>query len=421
MDDSAWYKNRKYLHFDCPIGIDKASKIVKNPAKVACHSFLPLLSYKIEAKKIYKENGSIKTKVKTRPIAFASHVDSHIYSYYCKLLSNLYEDRIRGSSIDSCVLAFRALGKNNIHFARDAFNVIRSRGACSAIGLDISGFFDNIDHEILKQCWLDLLEVKNLPPDHYAVFKAITKYSTVSRDDLYKLLGISVHNPPKSKRRICSISDFRNTVRQAGLVVPNKLSIGIPQGSPISAFLSNLYMYKFDKVISAAVQELGGVYFRYCDDMLVVIGTEWRDKVAGFIRDEIKNLKIDINPKKTEIRNFHLSNGRLVSDKPLQYLGFLFNGSQILVRSSSLARYSERMRRGVNLAKKVKIKRNRLRIAKGYSALPVFKRKIYENYSHLGKRNFVRYGLRAAEIMNSSDIRKQLKPLWKRLVDQIEG
>lgn len=49
-----------------------------------------------------------------------------------------------------CVLAFRSLGKNNIHFANDAFKEIQRRESCEAIGLDIKGFFDNLDHALVK-------------------------------------------------------------------------------------------------------------------------------------------------------------------------------------------------------------------------------------------------------------------------------
>jgi len=77
------------------------------------------------------------------------------------------------------------------------------------------------------------------------------------------------------------------------------------------------------------------------------------------------------------------------------------------------------MRRGIRLAKKTKIKRNRIKIFLGKLPKKLYKRKIYERYSHLGNRNFIRYGLKAAKIMNSTAIKKQLKPLWSRLQEEI--
>ena len=49
----------------------------------------------------------------------------------------------------------------------------------------------------------------------------------------------------------------------------------------------------------------------------------------------------------------------------------------------------------------------------------LYKRKLHSLYSYRGKRNFLSYGYRAAKIMNSKSIKKQLKPLWQRFQDEI--
>jgi len=420
MDVPGWYKSRGYLHFDTPVGIKKAFKIVTNPKSVSEHSFYPFLSYQINSKKIFKEDGVIKYKEKKRPIAFASHVDSHIYAYYCEKLSDLYEKEIQGFNLNEAVLAFRKLGKSNIDFAHQAFMDIKSLGECSAIGFDVSGFFDNLDHDLLKKMWCRLCGFNRLPKDHFSVYKSITRFSQVNRNKLYQELGLPLNSVPKELKRICSPSEFRTIVRGGGLITTNNEPKGIPQGSPISAFLSNLYMLDFDQKVSAAVEEQGGIYYRYCDDMLFIVPTQWRDSIAGMVRTEIHKLKIDINPKKTEIRDFKFIDGKLNSEKPLQYLGFLFDGKQITIRSSALARYSERMRRGVRLAKKTKIKKNRIKINNGKPASKLYTKKLYKTYSHLGRRNFIRYGHRAADTMGSKSIRRQLKPLWRRLNEEIK-
>ena len=140
------------------------------------------------------------------------------------------------------VLAFRSLEKSNIEFAKDAFDKIQNLGECSAVALDLSGFFDNLDHQILKDRWCKIIGSETLPADHYAVFKSITKYSQVNKDKLYTLLNISHNNPKYSRKKICTSVEFRNIVRKNNLIVTNKTSKGVPQGSPISALLSNIYM-----------------------------------------------------------------------------------------------------------------------------------------------------------------------------------
>jgi len=418
----AWYRPRYYLHFDPSVGFRRAQKIVTSPKKVAEHSFYPLIAYHVTSKKLKHESKTkqliIKTKI--RPIAYAAHLDSHIYSYYAWKLSAIYEDALNIKGISECVLAFRSLGKSNVDFAASAFDEIRKRGNCSVVALDISGFFDNLDHGILKRSWASLLNEKRLPADHFAVYKSLTKFSTVDKGRLYQTLGISPNNPKNGRVRVCEPEKFRELVRNSGLVEKNKNNYGIPQGSPISALLSNIYMINFDIAMHDAVKDVGGKYFRYCDDMLFILPKLSKNKIAGIARENIKKLLIDINTDKTEIRDFIKKAGVIRSDKPLQYLGFTYDGQNILLRSASLARYSEKMKRGVSLAKSTMRKRNKLKISRGEMPKKLFRREIYKRYSHLGSRNFVRYGMRSAEIMNSVAIKRQLKPLWNRLITEIE-
>lgn len=417
-----WFRSRRYLHFDSPIGSKSASRLVTNPDKVASHSFYPLISYHVTSTKLKRDaaTGSLDPKVKIRPISYASHLDSHIYSYYAWKLSELYEKTLVHKGISECVLAFRSLEKSNINFAFDAFDEIRKRKNCGVVALDISGFFDNLDHELLKNSWSSLIEEDKLPKDHFAVFKSLTRYSKVDKEKLYSELNISPNNPKKDRYRICDPKVFRDTVRSGGLIEKHLLAKGIPQGTPISALLSNIYMIEFDVWASQEVRKVGGKYLRYCDDMLFILPRANKNSFAGTVKKRIKDFRVDINVDKTEIRDFRLIDGVITADKPLQYLGFTFDGQRILLRSAALARFSEKMKGGVKLAKATMRKRNKLKLGRGENSKILFRRKVYEQYSHLGKRNFIRYGFRSAEIMKSKAIKRQLKPLWDRLIKEIE-
>ncbi|MGF1867556.1 reverse transcriptase/maturase family protein [Enterovibrio norvegicus] len=417
----SWYRRRGYLHFDTPVGYKKAITVVSNPDNVAKHAFFPLINYSVQSKKIAKDKNtsSISVAIKNRPIAYSSHMDSHIYAYYATVLSNLYEKKLVDSGLDKSILAFRGLGKSNIDFAFDAFERIKVQGECCAVALDFSKFFDTLDHGLLKQSWASLLEEPNLPADHFNVFKSLTKFSTVNKEALYKIFNISHNNPKNGRDRVCTAQEFRDVVRKNKLISPNKNSYGIPQGSPISALLSNIYMFDFDVEMKRYMNIHGGEYFRYCDDMLFIAPVELRDKVAGFAQKNVNQLKVHINPSKTELRTFRYTQGELKADKSLQYLGFMFDGENIYIRSSSLARYSEKMKRGIRLAKKTRDKYNSVRIGKGISEKELFKRKLYSRYTHLGGRNFITYGLRAANKMNSKTIKRQLKPLWRRFHEEM--
>ena len=74
------------------------------------HGFREIKSEKIQQN---SEDGKIGIKVKSRPVSYASHIDSHIYAYYASILDTNYEEHIVNRGIDSNVTAFRKLGKSN--------------------------------------------------------------------------------------------------------------------------------------------------------------------------------------------------------------------------------------------------------------------------------------------------------------------
>lgn len=422
MSEDSWYKPRTYLHFDKPIGLKRARSLVSDPSRVAAHPFLPFISFVIKTQKLVREDSDkgFKRKIKKRPIAYASHADAQIYSYYAHLLSLSYEEFIKVNGLDDAVLAFRALGKSNINFALTAFNSIVESAPCAAVALDVSGFFENLDHAVLKRCWARVIGKSKLPDDHYAVFKSLTKYSIVTRDSAYKEFSISVHNPRSAGDRICSAVEFRARIKGNSLISSNATSRGIPQGSPISAILSNIYLMDFDVFAQQCVRSEGGTYFRYCDDILLIVPTHTRNEIVRKIVTRLTELKLAINEQKTEVRSFEFEDGVLTSNKPLQYLGFTFDGQRILIRSAALARYSQNMKRAVRLATRTMTRWNRIRAERGQPPRPIYRKAIYMKYSHLGKQNFLRYGYKAAKIMSSPAIRGQLKALWPRLLQEID-
>lgn len=406
-----WFKNRNYIHFDPQIGVKKARRLVEEPISVANHSFYPFLHHQIVSKKLQRKgNGKFELTHKKRPILYAAHSDSQIYSYYAQLLSDEYEKVLKARDLSDCVLAFRSLGKSNIEFAHDAFMNIKKKGRCVAVALDASNFFDTLDHEYMKHAWCDLFNETSLPPDHYAVYKSLTKFAVCDRKQIYKKFDISPNNPWHERIRICDAKSFRQTVRGNGLIKINRNSCGIPQGSPISALLSNIYMLEFDSQMQALAKSCGGSYRRYCDDMLFIVNRGFETKIQSTVEFMLQDIKVSINVKKTEIRKFWRYGGIQKADKPLQYLGFTYDGQRILLRSAALAKFSGRMTKAIRLVSQT------IESAKSSGKIvKLKKKKLYERYSHLGHKNFIRYGLKAANTMQSKAIKRQLKPLWNKL------
>lgn len=73
----------------------------------------------------------------------------------------------------------------------------------------------------------------------------------------------------------------------------------------------------------------------------------------------------------------------------------------------------------MRLAKKTEISVNKQRVKKGMSKQPLYKQKFYSKHSYLVKRNYITYGQRAAEILGSDAIRKQMWPWYGRLQEEI--
>ena len=127
-------------HFDAPISRIQAERLVSDPANISRHPFLPFLQRNQNWTKFAKRGTNPdEVKKKERPIRYASKRDSYIFSHFRNLLSPLYEAELFREGLQECVLAYRRIpnkdgrgGKCNIHFAREAFETIRSLGVCRA-------------------------------------------------------------------------------------------------------------------------------------------------------------------------------------------------------------------------------------------------------------------------------------------------
>jgi Reverse transcriptase (RNA-dependent DNA polymerase) len=370
-------KLKRYPHFDSDITAAEAEVLAQNPETVASHSFYPFIRY-IERWNKWAEKG-LKGKSKERPIRYAARRDSYILSYYRYLLSARYEPILKNFDLGDVVLAYRRItddqsgrGKCNIHFARDAFQKIISLGHCSVVALDISSYFESLDHTLLKAKWEMLLGVNRLPDDHYHVYRSITKYAFVDKMDVYERLGFYGDKiDPKSGRtnkgflksftdiprpQICSPAEFREKIAGGGsqksIIQSHDKAFGIPQGSPISDLLANLYLLDFDKEMSAEARRLGGQYSRYSDDILIIIPGTGSDGEAAmkFAQNYITKYgkQIKIKDEKSYIYEFSpdsdggLNFSRVLGNEGqgkngLEYLGFRFDGKKIYIKDSTLS------------------------------------------------------------------------------------
>jgi hypothetical protein len=498
-----WFKIKRYPHIGLPLNDSERyiwiQKYVTNPDKIAKHSFLPFIHKTSRVKKFRKKynplDGQIIKKYindkkifrhpdeKKRELFYASHLDSLIFSYYSMELSKKYENKITENNLNDVVNAYRSIPKNpekkdapnkcNIDFANDVFTYILDykEDNFSVIAFDISSFFDNLDHKILRNIWAEMLETDKLSKDHFNVYKNITRFSHVDIVDIFDTFKTKIYTrkknidgeylPIKQKKidninylrsqnaiAFCTEKDFFKVKNK--LLQPSKTrklkngeiiyrNLGIPQGSPISSVLANIYLFHFDKIINDFMNKNNGIYRRYSDDMVIVCPLEIKEKISNIIYKEIKKFKLEIQPIKTQIFEFKRINNKLICGQEFEnivnwnknfiYLGFEFNGENVFLKSASLSNYYRKMKRTIRRAKH--FSKNTFSKNKGI----IFKRRILKKFTYKGAKrirkylwddkekkflktnsynwgNFLSYAYKASDIMIKNKIKQQTKRHW---------
>lgn len=487
-----FYKHtKKYTHFDYPLNVcDKkrlfpeAKKLIsflEDRERIAKHAFFPFIGYdilerrisKIDKTKKYAEQSSI---IKKRPIRYASHVDSLIYSYYAAILYEKYEDKVKKLGIGDVVIAYRKSiymqrCSDNISSAYEVFNEIKNRNCnCVALAFDIKSFYDNIDHKNLKKEWANLLGFEDsfLPEDHFNIYKSLTNYSFVdvrllaiyilceaanpvekgcvdcmfvNRRLLPKVLFKNREDFRKFKKwykkyknvwagkedTICGLSKYAFEINPGLLDKENPF--GIPQGSSLSSLLANIYMLPFDKKMNDFCKSNGAMYRRYSDDILIICDVDKKEQITKFVMEAIsergKHLYIHpiIEGEKSKSRCYDFTSEQILKD-PLQYLGFTFDGKNVRIRGSSYARYLRKSKRGIKSMRLATQRKILKLLESGYdiNLFPekLYRKTLYKTYTHLGSRNFWAYTRRAFKTMESAPLKKQLRNHFNRVKDLID-
>lgn len=432
-------KPKSLLHFDYVLGPKEAFKLVSNPTNVEKHWFLPMLGFDLSVRRTVLQKNKLgkvvrKRKNKDRPIRYASNRDAYIYTYYSYMLNEKYEEYLSDKSFCNSPIAYRSLAKNNIDFAHTVFNKIREIEECTVVCMDLTSFFDTLDHKLLYQNVLKVLGQAKFRPDQEKVLNSLTKYSYFDKDTVIKELGWTLQEFRETKSSILykkgltpddsffSFKKIRSNKDSNGEWIikknPNKdlngKVIGIPQGTPISALLSNIYMIDFDEKIFKHSDSLKGYYVRYCDDILVILpGQNDYQSIVSDIKEILVNTagnSLKINESKTEAIQFYKTTKGLdftnllhpTKNYELQYLGFNFNGKRTVIRHSSIARYYRKLKSKLNTV--------RYRASKNENKSVPYLRDIYQKYSHVSnQKTFISYVKLASDTMNDKKIIRQVK------------
>jgi hypothetical protein len=225
----------------------------------------------------------------------------------------------------------------------DAFNTIQAYRTAAVVTLDISKFFESIDHELLRQKWCGLLGLSEKGAARIPVYTTAFK---------------------EMPRQLCSNVEFREKICGKGgkhptLIEPHPDNFGIPQGSPISDILANLYLIDFDTALKAYVEPLGGIFYRYSDDIIIILPGDETHAFAArdFAMNEIKNHGSQIVIKKTKTavlkyfpglkgQDFTKLDGEQ-GENGLEYLGFRYDGRFAFLRDTTLSRLYRKLTKSI--------------------------------------------------------------------------
>lgn len=402
----AWFRPRGYRHLDAPVGPSYLEK-VDGTGFAAKHEWSPLLSY-VKREKRYKRKQK-KTIFKDRDIMYASHRDSCILSYYAADLTSLLDHQYSEAGLNSSIIAYRSLGKSNYDFTAAAAAFAVSKAPCRVMCFDVTGFFDNLDHKLLKsRLRMVLGSDGGLSADWFAVFKAVTSYRHIPLATIKAHPSFHARFLQRTTRPIATIAE----ILAAGIKAEkNPDPFGIPQGTPISAVLANLYMWPLDLAMKEACDRLGALYQRYSDDILIICQPEHEAELEALLKAEIGQIKLEIKDEKTEKAVFDSAD-----PQTFQYLGFNVSPDGSFIRQGSLARQWRKAKRSLRRTAEV----GRAAIAEG-KATKVYAKKLRRRFSPVGLRNFSSYARRAASSLKSKGIIRQIRRFERMIDTEIKG
>jgi hypothetical protein len=120
-------------------------------------------------------------------------------------------------------------------------------------------------------------------------------------------------------------------------------SIGIPRGVGISAYLSELFMRKFDETIAHIDNII--YYARYVDDIILIVSPQYRKNINDVVSDvENKLGKIGLQLNRTKLTCCDLSSVRMANFEYLGYKIAFGNGDVLLeISAKKIRKYQDRI------------------------------------------------------------------------------
>jgi RNA-directed DNA polymerase len=186
-------------------------------------------------------------------------------------------------------------GRNGQQAVKQVQGIIKE-GRRFAVDVDLSKFFDRVNHDLLMSCLGRKIQDKRL-------------LDLIGR---YLRAGVVDHQRHHESRE------------------------GVPQGGPLSPLLANIMLDPLDKEL----EKRGHRFARYADDFTILVksrraGERVLRSIGHFLQHR---LKLVVNPTKS----------RVVNTTESQFLGFTFRAGRIQWHPKTLLKFKQQVRRLTN-------------------------------------------------------------------------
>ncbi|HID70363.1 MAG TPA: group II intron reverse transcriptase/maturase [Desulfobacterales bacterium] len=189
-----------------------------------------------------------------RPLSIPAVRDRVLQTAVSLIITPVFE-----AEFEECSYAYRR--GRSVKMAVEKISQLRDQGFTWVVDADIKSYFDEIDHDRL------MIEVKKLITD----------------EEIIRLIKLWLQAVIRDGERIEFVKK------------------GVPQGSPVSPLLANLYLDKFDEAMLGRNFRL----IRFSDDFVILCKSKKRaEKAMEFTEQVLQSLKLRINKTKTDIPTF---------------------------------------------------------------------------------------------------------------------
>lgn len=201
---------------------------------------------------------------------------------------------------------------------------MRDKLVLSILNELLCGVFGNDCKTEMPQVIINSILNKRSSYDSFIKIDIKGFYGSISHDKLIKKLKNKIR-----KKEVIHL--IEKSIKTDSLTYSNKEKKnyfekikGIPEGLPISNALANIYLIKLDKKYRS---KKNLQYYRYVDDILILLNKEDLKEIKLEIKYDIENLGLKINDEKYDEN---------VLNKGFEYLGYKIEIDRITVRQSGV-------------------------------------------------------------------------------------